>query len=112
MSLFLNRIERERLTVKKMIELYCKLNHTHNGSLCSDCQSLSDYAMKRLDNCPYDDNDKPTCKNCTIHCYRKYEKEKIREIMRFSGPKMLLHHPYLAIMHLIDNKKTSNQQQD
>lgn len=108
MAFFLNRIERERVTVIKMIELYCKLNHKVNGQLCIDCQSLSDYAMKRLENCPYDE-DKPTCKNCPIHCYRKYEKERIREIMRFSGPKMLFHHPYLAIMHIIDNKKSKNK---
>lgn len=108
MSLFLNRIERERITVIKMIELYCKLNHHTNGKICSDCYSLSDYAMKRLDNCPYDE-DKPTCKNCPVHCYRKYEREKIREIMRFSGPKMLFRHPYLAIMHLIDNKKSNEK---
>jgi len=111
MAFFLNRIERERVTVLKMIELYCKLNHKNNGRLCNECQSLSDYAMKRLENCPYED-EKPTCKNCPIHCYRKYEKDKIREIMRFSGPKMLLYHPYLAIMHLIDNNKSKNKGQE
>lgn len=111
MAFFLNRIERERATVIKMIELYCKLNHRKNGNLCNECQALSDYAMKRLENCPYED-EKPTCKNCPIHCYRKYEKEKIRDIMRFSGPKMLFHHPYLAIMHLIDNKKSQHKSKD
>lgn len=107
MGLFLMRLEREAVTVRKMIALYCQLNHNSNGTLCQDCQHLSDYAMKRLENCPYDE-DKPTCKNCTIHCYRQYEKDKIREIMMFSGPKMLFRHPYLAIMHLIDNRKSKN----
>ena len=30
----------------------------------------------------------------------------IREVMRFSGPRMLIQHPILAFMHLIDNIRT------
>jgi hypothetical protein len=108
MVLLKSRIERESLTVHKMIVLYCRLNHG-NSELCSDCSYLNNYAMKRLDNCPFE-NEKPTCKNCPIHCYRANEKERMREIMKFSGPRMLMYHPYLAVMHLIDNKKSEKRE--
>ena len=31
--------------------------------------------------------------------------EKIREVMRFSGPRMLFHHPIAAIRHVVESKK-------
>lgn len=85
-----------------MIRLYCRKNgHTENGVLCQDCLGLLDYAILRIDNCPFS-LEKPTCANCSIHCYQSEMRERIRQVMRFSGPRMLLHHPYLAIMHLKD----------
>jgi len=105
MIFFKSRIEREKITVGAMIKLYCRLNHNNTGNLCGDCEVKFDYVMKKLDKCPFDE-DKPTCLNCSIHCYKSTEREKIRQIMRFSGPKMLWEHPILAIIHLIDNKKS------
>jgi len=32
-------------------------------------------------------------------------REKIREVMRFSGPRMILHHPVMAVRHVIESKK-------
>jgi hypothetical protein len=29
----------------------------------------------------------------------------MREVMRFAGPRMLARHPFLAIMHLIDDRR-------
>jgi len=37
-------------------------------------------------------------------------KKRIIEVMRFSGPRMLLQHPLLAIAHLIDEKKGAKSQ--
>lgn len=31
-------------------------------------------------------------------------KEKIRNVMRYSGPRMILHHPIMAIRHVIDKR--------
>ncbi len=104
MTLFKTRIDREKQTVGAMIRLYCKLKHGSNGGLCGDCQFMWDYVQLKLGKCPFHD-DKPTCLNCTIHCYKPAEKEKIREIMKFTGPKMLLYHPLLAMFHLFENRK-------
>ena len=32
-------------------------------------------------------------------------REKIRAVMRFSGPRMIFHHPLMAICHVIETKK-------
>ncbi|MCX6153015.1 MAG: nitrous oxide-stimulated promoter family protein [Candidatus Kapabacteria bacterium] len=98
-----SRIGRERKTILKMIDLYCRINHNTKNNLCKSCSELAEYANNRLEKCPFG-QEKPTCINCTVHCYRKSERERIREIMRFSGPRMIKYHPYLALMHIVDNK--------
>jgi hypothetical protein len=55
--------------------------------------------------------DKPTCKNCVVHCYAPKKKEAIKQVMRFSGPRMLWHSPWLAIRHLMDGKKDEERTQ-
>lgn len=100
----MNRIEREKKTVSLMIRLYCRLNHHTKNELCRECGYLADYADKKLSKCPFG-SDKPACNECKVHCYQKDEREKVKSIMRFSGPKMLFRHPYLAVMHLIDTKR-------
>ena len=86
-----------------MIYVYCRLNH-HTRDLCPECRELFDYANNRIEKCPFK-SEKPTCVNCKVHCYRKNEKERIRQVMRFAGPRMLYYHPILAILHLIENRK-------
>jgi hypothetical protein len=48
---------------------------------------------------------KTFCSNCKVHCYKPEMREKIKEIMRFSGPRMIFYHPIMAIRHLIESKK-------
>jgi hypothetical protein len=96
------RLNREHQTVEKMIALYCRAHHTlHDDHLCQACQALSDYAHRRIDRCPFGVQ-KPTCAQCPVHCYQPDQREAIRQVMRFAGPRMLLHHPVLAILHLFD----------
>jgi hypothetical protein len=96
------RIRREKKTIAAMIELYCRSTHrTGGGGLCSECTSLLDYALKRLDHCPHQEL-KPTCGKCRTHCYKPAMQSRVVEVMRFSGPRMILHHPILAMYHLLD----------
>ena len=91
----------EKLLVSEMIALYCRKNHhTAKGSLCPQCQALHDYALQRIERCPFMET-KTFCSACKVHCYKPEMREKIRAVMRFSGPRMLLYHPILAIWHLI-----------
>ncbi len=96
------RFEREKKTVSAMIKLYCREVHK-SQNLCCDCQELKDYALLRLDKCPFG-YDKPICNKCTIHCFSKEMREKIREVMRFAGPRMITKHPILALFHIWDSK--------
>lgn len=71
------------------------------SSLCPQCQALLDYAHKRLEHCKFGE-DKPSCTRCPVHCYKPAMREQIRQVMRYSGPRMLLHDPIMAIRHLWD----------
>lgn len=97
-----SRINRETKTISAMLSLYCKNHHRENGNeMCGDCKDVQAYALTRLHNCPFIEN-KPTCANCLVHCYNKEMQNKVRQIMRYSGPRLLLYHPILAIRHLLD----------
>ncbi len=103
-----------------MIRMYCNHNHDKNGALCNACNELSEFANERINRCIYGDN-KPVCSECQIHCYRLDMRERIKTVMRFSGPRMIYRHPIMGIRHLIDKhrykhidvktlkSKTSNQ---
>jgi hypothetical protein len=98
------RINRERKTIEAMIKIYCKIKHNTKLKLCLDCQAIQNYAINQLRKCPFQEK-KPTCVQCTIHCYKEPERMKIKKLMRFSGPRMLFRHPILAIYHLIDKSR-------
>ncbi|MCB5393433.1 nitrous oxide-stimulated promoter family protein [Longicatena caecimuris] len=96
--------EREKAMVSQMIALYCKKKHKTKNGLCTDCAALSEYARQRSDKCPFMET-KTFCSNCKVHCYKPEMREKIRAVMRFSGPRMVFHHPIAAIRHVIETKK-------
>lgn len=100
--------EREKQIVSQMIEIYCKKQHHGRGKcgLCAECEVLKAYAMERSNKCPFME-EKTFCSNCKVHCYKPEMREKIREVMRFSGQRMLFHHPVTAIRHVIETKKES-----
>ncbi len=95
--------QREKETVSLMIHLYCRKKHG-GKELCPQCAQLDAYARARSDKCPFMET-KTFCSNCKVHCYKPEMREKIREVMRFSGPRMIFHHPIMAIRHVIESKK-------
>ena len=97
--------QKEKEGVHFMIEFYCRHKHgTPKGQLCPECQELADFSAMRIDKCPFMET-KTFCSNCKVHCYKPVMREKIREVMRFSGPRMLFSHPVMAISHVIESKK-------
>ncbi len=96
------RLAREWLTMQKMVGIYCNDHHDSVGDApCESCSEFLDYAEVRLQKCPYGE-DKPTCANCPIHCYKPARREQVKRIMGYAGPRMLLRHPVLAIWHKLD----------
>lgn len=103
--------EREKAMVSEMIALYCRKQHGTKGSLCADCAALNAYARERSDKCPFMET-KTFCSNCKVHCYKNANPEigmemweKIRKVMRFSGPRMIFHHPVAAVRHVLETKR-------
>jgi hypothetical protein len=62
------------------------------------------YAFLRLNRCPFQEK-KTICGKCTVHCYRPDMRQKAKAIMRYSGPRVLLHHPGLALHHVWDGRR-------
>lgn len=96
-----NRMTRERSTVEAMLKIYCRNRHGSRDKLCPDCKELLDYAKQKLDRCPFQEG-KTTCGNCRVHCYKPDMRDKIKEVMRYSGPRIVYRHPLLALSHFID----------
>lgn len=93
-------LKREADTVLAMMRIYCRAHHGTNGKdLCPDCQSLVDYAFKRLSCCPFGEK-KPACAKCKVHCYKPEYREKVSKVMRYAGPRIVFSHPVMALEHL------------
>lgn len=100
---------KEKKLIPVMIRIYCKGNHKDKRKeehvkgkcVCKECEELTNYALFRLEKCPFKKN-KGFCSYCKIHCYLPEYKEKIRKVMRYSGPKMLFSHPLFALSHVKD----------
>ena len=90
------RVEREWKTVQVMIRLACQNLHGGGKTLCAGCEELRSYAERRLEKCPFAE-EKPTCVKCPVHCYEAAMRERVRQVMRYAGPRMLLRHPILAL---------------
>jgi len=99
--------KREWQTLLIMTKMYC-LSHHSDKDICIKCEDFLKYAKKRLENCKFGEM-KPTCNKCPVHCYKKEMRELAKTIMRFSGPKMIRKHPYLALIHLWNELNSSNR---
>ena len=99
------RLERERATLEAMIALYCRDLHVPAKSLCPDCAALQEYAFTRLECCSFGE-EKHKCSDCPIHCYKPSMREAIRNVMRYSGPRMIVKHPVMALRHVVGSLGT------
>ncbi len=106
MFLLKSRREREKIIVSVMIQMYCEGNHLNAGGLCEECKGLAEYSGKRLLSCMYGEK-KPVCKECPVHCYSPQKREQMKQVMRYSGPKMIYRKPGYAIVHIFDNLTAS-----
>ena len=127
------RLAREWDTVAAMIRIYCRDQHgkppfflsmhrdhepgvkmetgkmpvlrrrVHGRALCPECQDLASYVSLRLDHCRFGET-KPTCAKCPVHCYQRERRERIKEVMRYAGPRMIWEHPWLSLRHWLDGR--------
>ncbi|MBQ5913863.1 MAG: nitrous oxide-stimulated promoter family protein [Alistipes sp.] len=95
----MSRIEYEKRVVRVMIGIYCRAHHHSEKGLCRECEELAAYYERRVERCPLGE-EKLSCKVCTIHCSEHQHRQKIREVMRYAGPRMIYSHPLMAFRHL------------
>ena len=92
--------EKEKKLIPVMIKKYCHGKHgTRGEGLCEDCRALTEYALFRLEKCPFKVN-KKFCSFCKIHCYKPDMREKIKDVMKWAGPRMIFTHPVFAMGHV------------
>ena len=104
-----SKIAGEKHILALMVGIFCRGNRHENRSvhgpapdgsgLCTSCQELGDYCFSRIDACPHMKT-KTFCSACETHCYSPAMRERIREAMRYSGPRMLLYDSRGTIRHL------------
>ena len=92
-----HRDETKNTFASKEERLHRLLNH--NLLLCQDCQKLLNHGIAKLLLCPYDP--KPMCKKCQTHCYAPGYRERIREVMRFSGWHLVKHGRLDLMIHYL-----------
>lgn len=95
----LKKWEKEKKLIPVMIKKYCKGVHK-KGKLCEECKALTDYALFRLEKCPFKVN-KQFCSFCKVHCYKPEYRQGIKNVMRYSGPRMIFTHPIFALSHVV-----------
>ena len=102
----------EKQLISEMIAYYCQKKHgSAAGLICEDCRKLMEYANTRIERCPFTES-KSFCSHCEVHCYAPEMRARIRELMRYSGPHMLICHPLLVVRHALtgmQNKKAGKK---
>jgi hypothetical protein len=95
-----HREERDIRVLGAFVGIYCHGRHaTSKGMLCPGCAELLAYAELKRRCCPLDP--KPACKGCPIHCYAKERRATIREVMAYSGRRLLLRGRLDLIWHYL-----------
>ena len=92
------------MTTDKEKELLTRMISIYEKGHQQDLSELKEYAFKRIDCCPRKE-EKTFCSSCPIHCYQKKYRDQIKEVMKYSGKRMLFKHPFITIKHLINTIK-------
>ena len=109
-------LRRDLRTLALFIRIYCHAHHPDRApvqlkdvdlhlltgrdiDLCPECTKLLTHAFVKRSHCPMDP--KPMCKHCPNHCYHPTYRQKIQEVMQFSGKKMILSGRIDYLLHLL-----------
>ncbi|NJD38954.1 MAG: nitrous oxide-stimulated promoter family protein [Geobacter sp.] len=85
----------------RFTQVWCS-GHRHQGrtafplpgsirpvQLCATCAAFMNYAVTKRINCPLE-AEKPSCKHCRIHCYAAEQRALVKQIMAWSGRRMIM----------------------
>lgn len=112
------KLRRDLRTLARFVEIACHDRHadvlraevtfqTHDVAgiagrpvvLCEECRKLLAHAFVKRSVCPMDP--KPACKHCPRHCYHPLYRQAIREVMKYSGRRLLLRGRIDYLVHLL-----------
>ncbi len=112
------KVEKDQRVLLRFIRLYCDHRHAEAAKaafvvpgldgrvlgkrpilLCLSCRKLLAHALVKRARCPLDP--KPACKHCPVHCYHPTYRQNIREVMRFSGRRLVLSGRLDLLYHLL-----------
>lgn len=103
-QLVAKRREIEKDVMLEMVEIYCRGNHKdvnrQGKRLCPECMKFYEYTCVRTDKCPFMET-KTFCNQCPVHCYNKTYRPVVKEVMKYSGPRLCLHHPVPVALHMV-----------
>ncbi len=107
----MKRVRKDIYVLARFVEIYCRDRHPDRPrgkvssrgplgealgdalgeapvELCDECRKLLLHGAGKRLICPYDP--KPRCKKCPTHCYGREYRQRIREVMRHSGMRLIL----------------------
>ena len=117
------KFNKEIEVLLKFFPIYCENHHTDlypekyeviyqnktvnfEVTLCEECHMLLNYAIQRLQECPYEE--KPRCRKCPNPCYEKDKFKQMAKIMRYSGMKLGLTKAAKKLKRLINFQKSDD----
>jgi hypothetical protein len=111
------KLQKDLRLLAKFVQVFCKHKHaerakapfalkTHDVDslcrpgplLCAPCARLLGHAFIKRTRCPYDP--KPMCKKCPTHCYAQHCRDEMREVMKYSGRRLVLTGRLDYLLHL------------
>ena len=109
----MDNVDKDNRILAEFIRVFCNRRHgtqpkfiwnevdlgIKSPQLCDDCSKLLSYSVARRELCPL--GPKPSCKNCEIHCYAPEYRQKIREVMKYSGKYLILHGRLDLLFHYL-----------
>ncbi len=94
--------EKDRRTLQAIGRIYCQGNHAERGKdvagMCSECGAAIEQTLARAEACPH--GHEGNCQDCATPCQRGEAQERIKAIMRYAAPRMLVRHPLMTLEYL------------
>ena len=111
-------LRRDLKILARFIEVYCGAHHKEadkarvclpklkvealigrSVSVCAPCRKLLAHSFVKRILCPLDP--KPECRRCPEHCYPPGYRRRIREVMKYSGRRLVLRGRLDYLWHLL-----------
>lgn len=93
---------RDLKTLEAIGRIYCKAHHQgteqDEAGLCPSCREAVESTFARAANCP--NHQTNNCEDCEVKCQRGDAQKRIKQIMRYSAPRMIFCHPLMTLEYL------------